>query len=393
MSSAPTSCATWPRHCRNAWSARFFCPAEGRIDPLRATAALSRLAQARGAKLLRGTEVLSLERDGSRWRATTSQKTILARRVVNAAGPWAAHIGKMVGLDLPVTGTVQQVIVTEPAPRMVEHLVAYANRHLSLKQQDSGGLLIGGGWFGSFDPTSGRSRNLRVNIQGNLWVAARVLPALRGLSIVRSWTGINTAIDRAPILGEAPGLPGFFNAVTANGYTLGPVTGRITADTILHGAAGRSGFCAIPLQLMLLSRLALALVILLFCGRAGVADDAWSEVLGHYAGPVWNDERIEDLATEFFRDGEGNLVGRYHVEGDPPFDGELTDFQQDGPNSGIFVWHDRFGEGVVKIVFDPAHGRFTGLWGDDQPVRGHVFNGMRIRPPATSLLLFRSFLA
>ena len=58
------------------------------------------------------------------------------------------------------------------------------------------------------------------------------LPALRSLSFVRSWTGINPAIDRAPILVEAPGLPGLFNAVSANGYTLGPIIGRITADAV-----------------------------------------------------------------------------------------------------------------------------------------------------------------
>jgi glycine/D-amino acid oxidase-like deaminating enzyme len=55
---------------------------------------------------------------------------------------------------------------------------------------------------------------------------------LRSLNIVRTWTGINPAIDRAPILGKAPGLPGFFNAVSANGYTLGPIIGRITADAV-----------------------------------------------------------------------------------------------------------------------------------------------------------------
>jgi glycine/D-amino acid oxidase-like deaminating enzyme len=52
---------------------------------------------------------------------------------------------------------------------------------------------------------------------------------------VRAWTGINPAIDRAPLLGEAPGLPGFYNTVTANGYTLGPVVGQLTAQAILHG--------------------------------------------------------------------------------------------------------------------------------------------------------------
>ncbi|MCW3474226.1 FAD-dependent oxidoreductase [Limobrevibacterium gyesilva] len=226
--------APWLSH---GMTGAVFCPAEGRIDPLRGTMALSRLAQRHGARLLKGAEVTGIARDGAAWHVLTTKGSVIAGRVVNCAGPWGGRIGAMVGLDLPVTGTVQQVIVTEPAPRMVEHLVALAHRHLSLKQQDSGGLLIGGGWFGSFDPKDGRSRNLRQNIQGNLWVAAKVLPALRGLSIIRSWTGINVAVDRAPILGEAPGLPGFFNAITANGYTLGPITGRLTADTVLHGAA------------------------------------------------------------------------------------------------------------------------------------------------------------
>jgi glycine/D-amino acid oxidase-like deaminating enzyme len=209
-----------------------FVPAEGYGDPLRATMAVLTLARRAGARLLRGAEVQAIARDGAAWQVRTTKGAVIAGRVVNAAGPWAGRIGRMVGLDLPVTGTIQQVIVTEPAPPMTRHLIALANRHLSLKQQASGGLLVGGGWFGGFDPATGRSHNLRRNIEGNLWVCARVLPALRCLSFVRCWTGINPAIDRAPILGEVPGLPGFFNAVSANGYTLGPIIGRITADAV-----------------------------------------------------------------------------------------------------------------------------------------------------------------
>ena len=209
-----------------------FVPAEGYGDPLRGTMAVLKLAQRAGARLLRGAEVQAIEHNNSAWNVHTTKGLIVAGRVVNATGPWAARIGRMVGLDLPVTGTVQQVIVTEPAPSMTKHLIALANRHLSLKQQASGGFLVGGGWFGGFDPANGRTSNLRRNIEGNLWVCARALPALRCLSFVRAWTGINPAIDRAPILGEAPGLPGFFNAVSANGYTLGPIIGRITADAV-----------------------------------------------------------------------------------------------------------------------------------------------------------------
>ncbi|MBN8906511.1 MAG: FAD-binding oxidoreductase, partial [Rhodospirillales bacterium] len=177
----------------------------------------------------------AITREGAGWVVQTSKGPVTAGTVVNATGPWSSVIGRMVGLDLPVTGTVQQVIVTEPAPRLTNHLIALAHRHLSLKQQANGSFLVGGGWFGGFDPATGRTQALRESIQGNLWVCHRVLPALRSLSWVRAWTGINPAIDRAPILGEAPGLPRFFNAVSANGYTLGPIIGRLTADAVLHG--------------------------------------------------------------------------------------------------------------------------------------------------------------
>jgi D-hydroxyproline dehydrogenase subunit alpha len=211
-----------------------FVPAEGYGDPLRGMMALLKQAQIHGTRLLRGAEVVAIERAGGGWSVTTSTGVVTAGTIVNATGPWAARIGRMVGLDLPVTGTVQQVIVTEPVAPMTRHLVAMANRHLSLKQQASGGFLIGGGWFGGFDANTGRTNTLRRSIEGNLWVCERALPAVKGMSIVRAWTGINPSIDRAPLLGEAPGLPGFYNTVTANGYTLGPVAGQITAEAILH---------------------------------------------------------------------------------------------------------------------------------------------------------------
>jgi glycine/D-amino acid oxidase-like deaminating enzyme len=210
-----------------------YVPAEGFGDPLRGTQALLRLSQAAGARILRGAEVEAIERDGASWRVRTGQGDILAGRVINATGPWAGRIGAMVGLDLPVTGTVQQVIVSEPTVPVMRHLVAIVGKHLSLKQALHGSLLIGGGWFGDFDSESGRTRNLRRSIEGNLFIAHRALPALAGLSILRAWTGINPMIDRAPLLGEAPGLPGFFTCVTALGYTLGPEVGRLTALAVL----------------------------------------------------------------------------------------------------------------------------------------------------------------
>ena len=70
-------------------------------------------------------------------------------------------------------------------------------------------------------------------------MAQHVVPALRKLHVIRSWAAMNVDIDGAPILGEDPRVPGLFHAVTSNGYTLGPLVGRITAQLIGHGAADR----------------------------------------------------------------------------------------------------------------------------------------------------------
>ncbi|MBR0673147.1 FAD-dependent oxidoreductase [Neoroseomonas soli] len=210
-----------------------FCPLEGQIDPLRGTAALVALARRAGARVAGGVEVTGIARDGARFAVTTEGGTIRAGRVVVAAGPWSGHVAAMAGVRLPVGGLVQQVIATEAAGPLIPHLVAHAGRHLSLKQGPHGHILIGGGWPGEHDPATGATRNRRDSIEGNLWVAGHVVPAVAGLSVLRAWTGMNVHIDRAPILGEAPSCPGLFAAVTSSGYTLGPVAGRTTADAVL----------------------------------------------------------------------------------------------------------------------------------------------------------------
>ena len=97
--------------------------------------------------------------------------------------------------------------------------------------------MIGGAWPARYSERQNLNVTIRDSIEGNLWVASRVLPQLAGLHVLRSWAGMNVDIDGAPIIGEAPGAPGFFNAVTSNGYTLAPAVARLTADLISRGRA------------------------------------------------------------------------------------------------------------------------------------------------------------
>jgi glycine/D-amino acid oxidase-like deaminating enzyme len=212
-----------------------YAPQEGKINPLHATYAVLEKARAQGARFLRGTNVTAIRQSNRGWDIATSRCRIRAGLVVNASGPWSRDTGKLVGIDLPVHSAPLQMIVTEPAPPLVKHLVAHADRHLSLKQASTGGLIIGGGWTAAFDPQRRFNTTQRTSIEGNLWVARHVLPQLAGLHVVRSWAAMNVNIDGAPVIGAVPGLPTFFNAVTSNGYTLAPIVARLTADLILHG--------------------------------------------------------------------------------------------------------------------------------------------------------------
>jgi glycine/D-amino acid oxidase-like deaminating enzyme len=210
-----------------------FCPMEGKINPLRATYAVMRMASAQGARLQRATNVTAISRERDGFFVQTSRGRIRAKNVINAAGAWAKEIGAMVGVQVPVAGAPLQMIATAPGPKLVDHLIAHADRHLSLKQTATGGILIGGGWTAAFDSTRRMNHAMRESIEGNIWVANHVLPALKGMQMVRAWAGMNIDIDGAPILGPVASVPGFYNAVTSNGYTLSPIVAQSVANLIM----------------------------------------------------------------------------------------------------------------------------------------------------------------
>jgi glycine/D-amino acid oxidase-like deaminating enzyme len=219
-----------------------FCAAEGQMDPLRGLSALLALVRRAGAELRGGTAVATLARDGVGFlAATTDGRRIRCGHVVNATGPWAAQLGGMLGAPIPVRAAVQQVMTTEAAgSEIMRHLVLHAGRHLSVKQGEAGHLVLGGAWPGVLDAGC-RPRNLRASIEGNLHVAGSVIPALAGLHVIRAWTGVNVQVP-GPIIGADSRQPGLYHAVTFNGWTLGPVVGRLIAEAIRGGPGAPAVF-------------------------------------------------------------------------------------------------------------------------------------------------------
>src|SRR5262245_39409918 len=94
-----------------------YCADEGHANPLLVGAAFLRAAARAGARIREHQRVVAIEpaRPGG-YQVTTTAGSIHAARVVNAAGAWAGRVAEMLGVRMPITGSVLQVGVTERHP-------------------------------------------------------------------------------------------------------------------------------------------------------------------------------------------------------------------------------------------------------------------------------------
>jgi sarcosine oxidase, subunit beta len=212
-----------------------FCPEEGKASPLKATPAFAAAARRLGARVLPSTAVTGISPSAPGYLVHTSRGDFRARRVVNCAGASAGGIAAMLGLDLPVEAHPIQVTVTEPIAPLVAHLLCSAGEKLTLKQLRNGTVLIGGGWPARRRASDGRLVVDRRSLRDNLRTALEVVPALHRARVVRTWPAlVNGTDDWQPILGEAPGRPGFFfNVFPWMGFTAGPIAALTVAELLL----------------------------------------------------------------------------------------------------------------------------------------------------------------
>ncbi|WP_413989603.1 NAD(P)/FAD-dependent oxidoreductase [Labrys okinawensis] len=211
-----------------------FCPDEGKANPFRVAPAYAAAAERLGVRILRHTEVQGITREMDGFALATSAGVLRAPRLVDAAGAEAGRVAAMLGIELAdVQGFPIQASATEQVAPLVPHLVYFTGEKLTLKQNNVGTLLIGGGWPARL----GRDGNPVADpdsLARNLAIAVSVVPALAKIQIVRTWAAIvNGTDDWKPILGEIPRMPGFFvNFFPWMGFTAGPIAARIVASMV-----------------------------------------------------------------------------------------------------------------------------------------------------------------
>jgi glycine/D-amino acid oxidase-like deaminating enzyme len=207
-------------------------PEESWVDAPALTRTLVQAAVSNGALTLVGNAVHSIEVGGEG--ATLSLENgdaIRADAVVNATGAGAVFVAEMVGRTLPLDvfrGLLVSVAVRGEALRHLMH-----TPRINLRPDGPGYVLLHHDSVDEklTDDFAGREDPLCAEL---LERARDVLPALA--EVVEARFGLRPVpADGHSCVGALPEIPGYYEAVTHSGVTLGPLVGRLLAREILTG--------------------------------------------------------------------------------------------------------------------------------------------------------------
>lgn len=168
---------------------------------------------------------------------------IAADVVVNAAGPWAANIAAMAGVDLPVVPRRRQMLVTDPAQPVPEDdpLTIDLDGHSYFRPERDGRALIGGHPPDEPDPAQDPDdydADIDLDWAADALERAGTWTDYFGPDsrLVRGWAGLYAVTpDHHPIVEET--RPGFVTAAgfSGHGFMHAPATARLVAELVLDG--------------------------------------------------------------------------------------------------------------------------------------------------------------
>jgi sarcosine oxidase subunit beta len=216
-----------------------FCDTDGYAGPYEVTVGIARGARRYGAEILENAEVTSIEVKGGRIvSVTTPGGRVETQIVVNAAGPYAAKVGNMAGIEVPVKPIRRQLFVTEPfdkIPALVPLTIDYKQNFYFRREGES--VLLSGPQ--DEEPSFNLSTDFYAMVETAEKATHRV-PVFEEANIARGWGGLyEISPDNHAILGRVPEVEGFFlaNGFSGHGFQHGPAAGMVIAELILKGRA------------------------------------------------------------------------------------------------------------------------------------------------------------
>src|SRR6266852_1432381 len=122
-----------------------YLPTDGYIDPSQLTFALAEGARRHGAEIATGTRVTGIRVERGRVTGVeTEGGSIETEVVVNAGGMFAAELGRLAGVTVPVVPMAHEYLVTKPSGLPLEMPTMRDPTLLVYFRPESGGLVMGG---------------------------------------------------------------------------------------------------------------------------------------------------------------------------------------------------------------------------------------------------------
>jgi FAD-dependent oxidoreductase domain-containing protein 1 len=228
----------FPLFAADLFAGGTFGPRDGYLDPYGVLMGFRKKAASLGARYL-SDEVKEIETPRGKIAGLrlASGQVLRTKVAVNAAGPWAGEVARMVGVELPVVPINRQVFAVKPEVSMDRALpLVIAPSGLYFRSETGGLILVGRSM--EEDETGFGFRWDWKRFTDCLWPElARIVPAFEKLKMVRGWAGLYEVnrLDSNAILGPWPELEGLYliNGFSGHGLQQSPAAGRYLAELIL----------------------------------------------------------------------------------------------------------------------------------------------------------------
>ncbi len=224
---------------------------DGFIDGHLYCGLLAEMAVLAGARLLMTTELQGAEPlTGGGLRLKTSGGELECDLAVDAAGPWAGKVARLLGCELGLAPQRHQACMVHlphelpyTMPSVMDYTPGSGERGLYFRHE-AGGRLIAGlhgeeASACSADPDSyvrQADEGFLEELAGKL---SNRLPGLAEATLAGGWAGLYpVSLTGRPLVGPVPGLPVIVaGGAGGSGIQLSPVVGELVGDWVVHGEA------------------------------------------------------------------------------------------------------------------------------------------------------------
>ncbi len=212
---------------------------DGLADPHSVVQGYAQAARRLGVQVFTETPALDIVVQAGRVQAVvTPRGTIATRAVVNAAGPWAAQVGRMAGVEIPVVPIRRQWLTTTPLPELPDDFPFVIDFAQALYFHPEGRGLLTGMSNPNQEPGFDQSVDPEWELV-HMEAAMARLPMLERAGVVSRVAGLyEVTPDAHPIFGATP-VEGFYVCAgfSGHGFMHGPVAGLLMAEILLEGRA------------------------------------------------------------------------------------------------------------------------------------------------------------